>query len=408
MTKSKRNGSSFTKASNGKRGLDSVFLFTTGKCNQKCAMCFYANDMAKKEEDLTFEEIKKISETAPQFNKLWLSGGEPTLREDLPEIIEMFYKNNHIKDLAMPSNGMKPDRVVEWLKRIRQNCPDLNITMSISFDGFGKTHDIQRGVESFYKSAETLKKIDDNFRDDGKIIKGIATVITKYNSDEIVDFMTWTFGRFNVTTHTIEAARGVTREDGVKDSTEASLNKLQDEVAPFLELYAKRIGESTNFVGRALAKYFYIGFIRSMYNIRKANIEKPKCWEMDCTAGETTLVIDYDGRFRACELREPLGKIQDYDCDVQKILHGIDMKKEIETIGHGYKANCWCTHGCWIIASIVQNPWQMIKKLNQAIKEVKKLNKINPPPNITEDILQNLEKKYNLDTDKLKSLGIIK
>lgn len=57
-------------------------------------MCFYAEDMDKKEKDLTFEEIKKISETAGQFNRLWVSGGEPTLREELPEIIEMFYKNN--------------------------------------------------------------------------------------------------------------------------------------------------------------------------------------------------------------------------------------------------------------------------------------------------------------------------
>ena len=82
--KTKRSGSSFTSASNKNRGLDSIFLFTTGKCNQKCAMCFYANDMAKKEKDLSFEQIKKLSETAGPFNKLWLSGGEPTLREELP------------------------------------------------------------------------------------------------------------------------------------------------------------------------------------------------------------------------------------------------------------------------------------------------------------------------------------
>ena len=52
----------------------------------------------KKQPDLTFDEIKKISETAGQFNRLWISGGEPTLREDLPEILELFYKNNHIKE----------------------------------------------------------------------------------------------------------------------------------------------------------------------------------------------------------------------------------------------------------------------------------------------------------------------
>jgi len=149
-------------------------------------MCFYAQEMDKKQPDLTFDEIKKISETAGQFNRLWISGGEPTLREDLPEILELFYKNNHIKDVNIPTNGLKPDRIVEWVKRFRQNCPDCNINVSLSLDGFGATHDTQRGVPgNFYKALETLRKIQENFGDDGKVLKNIATVITKYNIDQI-------------------------------------------------------------------------------------------------------------------------------------------------------------------------------------------------------------------------------
>ncbi|MCD8182801.1 MAG: hypothetical protein LUE99_06605 [Bacteroides sp.] len=109
-------------------------------------MYFYADDMNKKEKDLTFGEIRKISETAGEFNRLWVSGVEPTLREDLPEILEMFYKNNKIKDVNMPTNALKPDRVIEWVERFRRNCPDCNINVSISLDGFGETHDTQRGV----------------------------------------------------------------------------------------------------------------------------------------------------------------------------------------------------------------------------------------------------------------------
>ena len=46
---------SFFRSMNSERRLESIFLFVTGKCNAKCAMCFYANDMAKKEKDLTFD-----------------------------------------------------------------------------------------------------------------------------------------------------------------------------------------------------------------------------------------------------------------------------------------------------------------------------------------------------------------
>jgi MoaA/NifB/PqqE/SkfB family radical SAM enzyme len=390
-----------------KRELETVILFTTGKCNAKCAMCFYANDMAKKAEDLSFDDIKKISQSAGDFKRLLLSGGEPTLREDLPEILEMFYTNNHITDINLPTNGMQTERLIEWVARLRKSYPDCNITVSVSLDGFGQTHDTQRGVVSFYKAVQTLNKLDEHFRDDGHIIKNIATIITRYNVEEITDFVTWVYGRFNVSTHTIEAARGNTREAGVKILTEKSLTAIQDRIAPYYQMYAKRIGEGMNFIGRGLTKFFFVGLMRTMYNLRAKNVEKPTCWNMDCTAGETTLVIDYDGRFRACEMREPIGNVRDYNCDVQAIMSSEAMKKEIETIGHGYRANCWCTHGCWMMTSITFNPGKMISMLISANKETKKLARQYP---ITADeaVLRQLETKYHLDLARLEQIGLTK
>ncbi|MDR1863601.1 MAG: radical SAM protein [Treponema sp.] len=401
--KIKRTGSSFN-AMSSKRELESVFLFTTGKCNAQCAMCFYAADMEQKAPDMTFDEIRKISESAGRFNRLWLSGGEPTMRDDLPEIIEMFYKNNHIKDINFPSNGIKNRLLVDWLKRIRKNCPDSNVAISISFDGFAAAHDAQRGIPSFYQAAEALKLIDDNFKDDGRIIKNIATVITRYNVDEILDFMAWVYGRFNVTTHTLEAARGMTREEGVKVLTEASLRKIQDAAAPYYLLYADRIGEGMSGLKRIIAKYFYVGLMRAMYTIRASNLDKPTPWNMDCTAGETTLVLDYDGRFRACELRPPVGALRDYNYDVRAVMGSEAMRKEIEAIGRGYKAGCWCTHGCWIMSSITFNPGRMISLIRKGCQETKRLRR---PVAVDEKALRELEEKYKLDLGKLAEIGVI-
>lgn len=404
MKKENSANSSFHQMSSDRK-LESIFLFVTGRCNAKCAMCFYAEDMNKREKDLTFDEIRKLSETAGEFNRLWISGGEPTLRDELPEIIEMFYKNNKIKDVNMPTNGLKPDRVVEWVKRIRKNCPDLSLIISVSADGFGDTHDQQRGVPgNFYKSLETLKKVDDHFGDDPKILKNVATVITRYNIEEIVDFMTWMFGRFNVGTHTIEAARGMTREDGVKILTEESLRELQDRLVPIYTAYAERMGKDGGWFRRFMTKFMYLGLMRTLYSIRASNIDKPTPWGMDCTAGETTLVIDYDGRFRSCELREPIGRVQDYDFDVNRIMHSDAMHKEVDEIGHAYKANCWCTHGCWIMSSISFNPGKMVSKVFKGYREMKRLNE---PFATHEHILTELEAKYNLDKEKLAQIGVL-
>ena len=402
--KTKRPKSSFERMSS-QRKLESVFLFVTGRCNAKCTMCFYAEDMDKKQPDLTFDEIRRLSETAGEFNRLWLSGGEPTLREDLPQIIEMFYRNNTIKDVNMPTNGLKPDRVVEWVRYIREKCPELNVTVSVSVDGFADTHDTQRGVPgNFYKAMETLKKIDDAFGDDPKVLKNVATVITRYNIEQVMDFMTWVFGRLNISTHTIEAARGMTREDNVKVLTEATLRELQDRMAPIYAGYADRMGKDAGWFRRFMTKFFYTGLMRSLYNVRASNIDKPTPWGMDCTAGETTLVIDYDGRFRSCELREPVGNVKDYDCDISRMMAGAAMKKEVADIGYGYKANCWCTHGCWIMSSIVFNPRKMLSKVFRGYREIKKLN---APLDLDETRLRAMEEKYGVDRNKLTGIGLV-
>lgn len=124
---------------------------------------------------------------------------------------------------------------------------------------------------------------------------------------------------------------------------------------------------------------------------------------MDCTAGETTLVIDYDGRFRACELREPLGNIKEYGCDISKVMNSEAMKQEIAAIGHGYKANCWCTHGCWITSSVIFNPCKMIRSVYKGYRETKRLNH---PLAINEQKLQTMEAKYHLDIERLRQLNI--
>ncbi len=252
----KRSGSSFQQMTS-RRELESIFLFVTGKCNAKCAMCFYAGDMDEKKEDLTFEEIRKISETAGEINRLWITGGEPTMRDDLPEIIELFYRNNKIKDINWPTNGLRADRVIEWIKRLRRTCPDCNISISVSMDGFGDTHDKQRGVPgNFYKALDTLHKLNINFADDGHVLQHMATVITKYNIDQVYDLMLWMYGRFNASNHVIEAARGVTREEGVKVLTEASLREIQDRVAPMYSAYAGRMAAGVKWSRKPVSRFF--------------------------------------------------------------------------------------------------------------------------------------------------------
>ena len=57
-----------------RKRLEGVFLFITGQCNSRCRTCFY-HEKLNKNNDLAFDQIRRISETSPRFDKLWLSGG---------------------------------------------------------------------------------------------------------------------------------------------------------------------------------------------------------------------------------------------------------------------------------------------------------------------------------------------
>jgi molybdenum cofactor biosynthesis enzyme MoaA len=88
------------------RQFNSLFLFVTSRCNSLCRTCFYFDKLNSKD-DLTMEEIGRISESSPTFRKLWLSGGEPFLREGLADIVAMFVRRNGVRNVNLPTNSRR-------------------------------------------------------------------------------------------------------------------------------------------------------------------------------------------------------------------------------------------------------------------------------------------------------------
>ncbi len=71
---------------------DKVMLDITTKCNLDCKICYRVPGSAK---DIPLDNLEQISK---EFQGIIISicGGEPTLRPDLPEIINMFSQNNTV------------------------------------------------------------------------------------------------------------------------------------------------------------------------------------------------------------------------------------------------------------------------------------------------------------------------
>ncbi|HEY8228467.1 MAG TPA: radical SAM protein, partial [Pyrinomonadaceae bacterium] len=132
--------------------LGTVILFVTSRCNAFCKTCFYHEEL-NQPGDLTFEQIEKISRTMPAITDLWLSGGEPTLRRDVSEIIDAFVNRNGVDRVIIPTNGLIKARVYEIVDRALASHPKLDLYLNIALDGYGETHDQIRGVPGNWEKA---------------------------------------------------------------------------------------------------------------------------------------------------------------------------------------------------------------------------------------------------------------
>ncbi len=84
-------------------------ISVTDRCNLRCTYCMPENvTFMNKRELLTFEEITRFVEiVAPLgIDKIRLTGGEPLLRRDLPQLVKMIVRIPGIKDVGLTTNGI--------------------------------------------------------------------------------------------------------------------------------------------------------------------------------------------------------------------------------------------------------------------------------------------------------------
>src|ERR1700710_1175264 len=95
------------------RPLRDLRISVTDRCNLRCGYCMprevFGRDFAflDRSELLSFEEIERIARISVEQGgrKIWLRGGEPLLRADLPTLVAMLARIEGVEDLALTTNG---------------------------------------------------------------------------------------------------------------------------------------------------------------------------------------------------------------------------------------------------------------------------------------------------------------
>lgn len=126
----------------------SITLQITRKCNLECIYC--SEDLQLKEP--TLDMLKKMIDNIHGVERVIIAGGEPTLRRDLPDILDYLKKSN-FPIVAMASNAVLINK--ELATELAKNLDYADITI----DGIPETHNKIRGqYDKVIKGINNLKE----------------------------------------------------------------------------------------------------------------------------------------------------------------------------------------------------------------------------------------------------------
>ena len=114
------------------------------KCNSRCKTCnvwlLPNDDLALPEWDRVFQSLGD----APYW--FTFSGGEPTWRDDLPEMVESAYRHCKPGSINIPTNGILERVIPGRIERVLQAAPKSEVIINLSLDAVGDKHDEIRGA----------------------------------------------------------------------------------------------------------------------------------------------------------------------------------------------------------------------------------------------------------------------
>lgn len=168
------------------------------RCNQRCHFCMPMDMQFFSPKDvLTFEEIVTVVKVANKLgmDRVRITGGEPTVRPNLPTLIRMLKSETDVKDISMTTNGMLLERFAQPLKdagldRVNVSLHSLNAEKFRRLTRLGDLEVVMSGIRKAMEVGLTPIKFN-------------ALIMQGFNDDEIDDLFKLTL-QDNVTMRFLE------------------------------------------------------------------------------------------------------------------------------------------------------------------------------------------------------------
>jgi len=269
-------------------------------CDARCEMC---NNWKRgdRKSDMTLDQLDGAMNHPfwGAVENLNISGGEPTTRNDLPELTELLIRRlPRVRKVGINTTGLTPHRAIPQLTRIVEfsAARDLPISVRVSLDGIGEIHDQVRKVKrGFDKAGETIAAMGALARRHDQFQFGIAATIFATNMQDAKNILAWARERdldivFNMLRFT-DAMLG-NRE------LENTIRLKMAEEDFMRQFFLERVQEESVLSGQSFQYLHYADMIANGY-VRT----------MPCPFRSQGLLLNPDGELFYCENSKPLGNV---------------------------------------------------------------------------------------------------
>jgi len=288
-------------------------VISTYRCNSRCQMCHIWKNPTLPKDEVSIETLSKLPRG---FDNLNVSGGEPTLRTDLAEIIDEVYPKARVVEIS--SNGLRARRLEPIIKKY----PDIKVRFSL--EGEEVTSNAIRGEKNgFQLKMEGIRKLQEA----GGTDLGFAMVIQDENVDQLAHMyeVTESMG-LELATSTLHNAWQFYKND----------NYFYDrlEVARKVEALISKMLESWS-VKNWFRAYLNLGLIEKILGHERL---------IPCVAGTGFAFIDPWSDVWACNVRSDvqLGNLQEQTWN--EIMSSGMAKESIGKVAE-------CAQNCWMVTT---------------------------------------------------------
>jgi len=341
-------------------------ILVTSVCDMRCTHCFFTDeldDRPRKKLQMKAQEIDHIAETlGGNLGVLILAGGEPFTRKDLPEIVSSFYRHNNLESVYVMSNGQIQKRIFPDVKRIMDECPNLNVTVALGIDGLGAQHDkIRQKPGSWTIAIDTARELQAIKKQYPRLDIQTCTCFMHSNQDTIFDwyeFLKHDLKPDKVNFNYIRPPSADPIELDIDLTRYAKLANMIDDDSRHAAI-KNNYGGNAGFFKAAIDIYMH-GLITKTQETQQA--------QLTCYAGTAGAVIYDEGTLSSCENLAPIGNLRDHNWDFQGLWLSPEMKARRKHAANG----CFCTHesNCYY-PSLPFNPKHLIqiKKIEREMKK---------------------------------------